>query len=350
MLDNGGSLYLDEGKPLPGLIDATVRNLREIAPTIYFNVPKGFEMLLPYLEADGALRKIFFSRLKVMFYAGAGLAQHVLDGFQQLAVKTTGERILFMSSLGSTETAPAALSCNWQSERAGNIGLPLPGVTLKLIPVEGKLEARLKGDNIMPGYWRAPALTAEAFDAEGFYKIGDALKFADPVEPAKGLLFDGRLAEDFKLATGTWVSVGPLRAAFISHCAPLVREVVLAGAEHDEVTALIFPDVDACRKIAPDLPPDAPALQLLADARVTTAFARALDRFAAANSGASSRIVRAVLQAEPASLDIGEMTDKGSINQRAVLAHRAAAVEALYADPTPPHVIVANLKHTAEVH
>jgi feruloyl-CoA synthase len=304
VLDNGGSLYLDEGKPLPGLIDATVRNLREIAPTIYFNVPKGFEMLLPYLEADGALRKIFFSRLKVMFYA----------------------------------------------ERAGNIGLPLPGVTLKLIPVEGKLEARLKGDNIMPGYWRAPALTAEAFDAEGFYKIGDALKFADPVEPAKGLLFDGRLAEDFKLATGTWVSVGPLRAAFISHCAPLVREVVLAGAEHDEVTALIFPDVDACRKIAPDLPPDAPALQLLADARVTTAFARALDRFAAANSGASSRIVRAVLQAEPASLDIGEMTDKGSINQRAVLAHRAAAVEALYADPTPPHVIVANLKHTAEVH
>jgi feruloyl-CoA synthase len=350
VLDNGGSLYLDEGKPLPGLIDATVRNLREIAPTIYFNVPKGFEMLLPYLEADGALRKIFFSRLKVMFYAGAGLAQHVLDGFQQLAVKTTGERILFMSSLGSTETAPAALSCNWQSERAGNIGLPLPGVTLKLIPVEGKLEARLKGDNIMPGYWRTPALTAEAFDAEGFYKIGDALKFADPAEPAKGLLFDGRLAEDFKLATGTWVSVGPLRAAFISHCAPLVREVVLAGAEHDEVTALIFPDVDACRKIAPDLPPDAPALQLLADARVTTAFARALDRFAAANSGASSRIVRAVLQAEPASLDIGEMTDKGSINQRAVLAHRATAVEALYADPTPPHVIVANLKHTAEVH
>jgi feruloyl-CoA synthase len=347
VLDNGGSLYIDEGKPLPGAIEATVRNLREIAPTIYFNVPKGFEMLLPTLAADGALRETFFSRLKVLFYAGAGLAQHVLDGFADLAVKTTGERILFMSSLGSTETAPAALSCNWQSERAGNIGLPLPGVTLKLVPREGKLEARLKGDNIMPGYWRAPALTAEAFDEEGFYKIGDALKFADPADPARGMVFDGRLAEDFKLATGTWVSVGPLRAAFISYCAPLVRDVVLAGAERDEVAALIFPDIDACRGIAPDLATDAPVPHLLGDPRVRAAFARKLGGFAAASTGTSGRIMRAVLLAEPASLDIGEMTDKGSINQRAVLAHRAAVVEALYADPPPPHIIVA--KQTAEV-
>jgi len=347
VLDNGGSLYIDEGKPLPGQIEATVRNLREIAPTIYFNVPKGFEMLLPTLAADGALRETFFSRLKVLFYAGAGLAQHVLDGFADLAVKATGERILFMSSLGSTETAPAALSCNWQSERAGNIGLPLPGVTLKLIPREGKLEARLKGDNIMPGYWRAPELTAEAFDEEGFYKIGDALKFADPADPAKGMLFDGRLAEDFKLATGTWVSVGPLRAAFITHCAPLVRDVVLAGAERDEVTALIFPDIDACRSIAPDLAAEVPVSHLLGDPRVRAAFARKLGGFAAASTGTSGRIVRAVLLAEPASLDIGEMTDKGSINQRAVLAHRAATVEALYAEPPPPHIIVA--KQTAEV-
>ena len=350
VLDNGGSLYIDEGKPLPGPIETTVRNLREIAPTIYFNVPKGFEMLLPYLAADGALRDTFFSRLKVLFYAGAGLAQHVLDGFQELAVKTTGERILFMSSLGSTETAPAALSCNWQSERAGNIGVPLPGVTLKLIPCEGKLEARLQGDNIMPGYWRAPELTADAFDEEGFYKIGDALKFADPADPAKGMLFDGRLAEDFKLATGTWVSVGPLRSAFIAHCAPLVRDVVLAGAERDEVTALIFPDVDACRAIAADLASDAPVPHVLGDPRVRAAFARKLGGFAAASTGTSNRIVRAVLLAEPASLDIGEMTDKGSINQRAVLAHRTAIVEALYADP-PPEIIVAKepSKQTAEV-
>ena len=350
VLDNGGSLYIDEGKPLPGPIETTVRNLREIAPTIYFNVPKGFEMLLPYLAADGALRDTFFSRLKVLFYAGAGLAQHVLDGFQELAVKTTGERILFMSSLGSTETAPAALSCNWQSERAGNIGVPLPGVTLKLIPCEGKLEARLQGDNIMPGYWRAPELTADAFDEEGFYKIGDALKFADPADPAKGMLFDGRLAEDFKLATGTWVSVGPLRSAFIAHCAPLMRDVVLAGAERDEVTALIFPDVDACRAIATDLASDAPVPHVLGDPRVRAAFARKLGGFAAASTGTSNRIVRAVLLAEPASLDIGEMTDKGSINQRAVLAHRDAIVEALYADP-PPEIIVAKepSKQTAEV-
>ena len=347
VLDNGGSLYIDEGKPLPGLIEATVRNLRAIAPTIYFNVPKGFEMLLPALASDEPLRETFFSRLKVLFYAGAGLAQHVLDGFTELAVKTTGERILFMSSLGSTETAPAALSCNWQSERSGNIGLPLPGVTLKLIPREGKLEARLQGDNIMPGYWRAPALTAEAFDNEGFYKIGDALKFADPGDPAKGLLFDGRLAEDFKLATGTWVSVGPLRASFIAHCAPLVRDVVLAGAERNEITALIFPDVEACRAVAPDFAADSPMRHLLADPRVRAAFASKLDGFAAASTGTSGRIRRAVLLAEPASLDIGEMTDKGSINQRAVLAHRAATVEALYAEPPPPHVIVA--KQTAEV-
>ena len=351
VLDNGGSLYIDEGKPLPGLIEATVRNLREIAPTIYFNVPKGFEMLLSALAADGALRETFFSRLKVLFYAGAGLAQHVLDGFQELAVNATGERILFMSSLGSTETAPAALSCNWQSERAGNIGLPLPGVALKLVPREGKLEARLKGDNIMPGYWRAPELTADAFDEEGFYKIGDALKFANSADPAEGMLFDGRLAEDFKLATGTWVSVGPLRAAFIAHCAPLVRDVVLAGAERDEVTALIFPDIDACRGIAPDLAADVPAPVLLVDPRVRTAFARKLGGFAAASTGTSGRIVRAALMAEPASLDIGEMTDKGSINQRAVLAHRTTAVQALYADPPPPHIIVAKEtnKQSAEV-
>jgi len=341
VLDNGGSLYIDEGKPLPGGIEATVRNLRDIAPTIYFNVPKGFEMLLPYLRADAALREKFFSRLKVMFYAGASLAQHVLDDLQELAAATTGERLVFMSSLGSTETAPAALACTWESERTGNIGVPLPGVALKLVPADGKLEARLKGHNITPGYWRAPALTAAAFDEEGFYKIGDALKFADPADPARGLLFDGRLAEDFKLATGTWVSVGPLRLAFIAHFAPLIRDVVLAGTDRDDVTALIFPDADACRKFVPELSPDAAPRALFADPRVVAEFARRLDTFAAAASGTSNRVCRAVLLAEPPSLDVGEMTDKGSINQRAVLAHRAAMVEDLYADPPGPHVLVA---------
>ncbi len=347
VLDNGGSLYIDEGKPLPGAIETTVRNLRDIAPTVYFNVPKGFEMLLPHLTDDRALREKFFSRLKVMFYAGAALSQHVLDAFHELAVKTTGERILFISSLGSTETAPAALACSWECERAGNIGLPLPGVELKLVPREGKLEARLKGPNITPGYWRADALTAQAFDDERFYKIGDALKFHDPDDPAKGLLFDGRLAEDFKLATGTWVSVGPLRAAFIAHFAPLVRDVVLAGDGRDEATALVFPDLDACRRLVPDLAAATPPQQLLAEQRVVAAFARLLDAFAAAASGTSSRVMRVILLAEPPSLDIGEMTDKGSINQRAVLTHRAALVENLYAETPPAHVIVA--KQTAEV-
>jgi feruloyl-CoA synthase len=349
VLDNGGSLYIDEGKPLPGAIEATVRNLRDVAPTIYLNVPKGYEMLLPYLRSDAALRETFFSRLKVLFYAGASLAQHVRDELERLAIETTGERIIFLSSLGSTETAPLALACTWECAHVGNIGLPAPGVELKLVPSGGKLEARLKGPNIMPGYWRAPALTAAAFDEEGYYKLGDALKFDDPDDPAKGLLFDGRVAEDFKLATGTWVSVGPLRAAFIAHFAPLVRDVVLAGAERDELTALIFPDVEACRKVAADAAPDLPVAQLLVDRRVAAAFARLLTSFAAKSTGASSRVARAVLLAEPPSLDIGEMTDKGSINQRAVLAHRADAVEALYAAPAPPHVLVAGAKHPAHL-
>ncbi len=340
-LYNGGSFYIDEGKPMPGAIDATVRNLRDVAPTIYFNVPKGFEMLLPHLEADGALRKTFFSRLKVLFYAGAGLPQHVRNGLERLAVATTGERIIFLSSLGSTETAPSALSCSWESGHAGNIGLPLPGVDLKLIPRDDKLEARLRGVNITPGYWRAPALTAAAFDEEGFYKLGDALKFEDPADPAKGLLFDGRLAEDFKLATGTWVSVGPLRAAFVAHCAPLVRDVVLAGPDRDDVAALIIPDLDACRKLAPDLAPNVSATVVLADGRVRDKFARLLGALSDPSRGTSARIRRAILLAEPPSLDVGEITDKGSINQRAVLAHRAALVETLYADPPAANVIVA---------
>jgi len=341
VLDGGGSLYIDEGKPMPGAIEATARNLRDIAPTIYFNVPKGFEMLLPHLSEDRALRERFFSRLKLMFYAGAGLSQHVHDAFQELAVKTVGERIMFLTSLGSTETAPAALACSWESEQIGNIGLPLPGLELKLVPNEGKLETRMRGPNITPGYWRAPALTAAAFDEEGFYKIGDALKFADAAEPAKGLLFDGRIAEDFKLATGTWVSVGPLRMAFITQCAPLVRDVVLAGPDRDELAALIIPDVEACRKRAPELPPDAAAAVVLAHPQVRKAFEQFLGALSDPRRGTSARIGRAILLAEPPSLDVGEVTDKGSINQRAVLAHRAALVEELYADPPSANVIVA---------
>jgi feruloyl-CoA synthase len=340
-LYNGGSLYIDEGKPLPGAIEMTVRNLRDVAPTIYFNVPKGFEMLIPHLRADRALREKFLSRLKVMFYAGASLPQHVRNELEQLAAETTGERIICLSSLGSTETAPSATFCSWDSEHVGNMGLPLPGVTLKLVPRDGKLEARLKGPTIMPGYWRAPALTEAAFDEEGFYKIGDALKFEDPDDWTKGLIFDGRISEDFKLATGTWVSVGPLRSEVIAHCAPLVRDIVLAAPDREDVAALIIPDIDACRRLAPDLAPGTPAALVLSDGRVRKRFAGFLAELSAPSRGTSARIRRAILLTEPPSLDIGEVTDKGSINQRAVLAHRAGLVEDLYADPPPAHVIAA---------
>jgi feruloyl-CoA synthase len=337
-LHNGGSFYIDEGKPLPGAIEATVRNLREIAPTIYLNVPKGFEMLLPYLRSDMALRQNFFSRMKVLFYAGAGLARHVWDELQQMAVATTGERIIFLSSIGSTETAPAALARTWESKQPGNIGLPLRGVELKLVPDGGKLEGRYRGPNVTPGYWRRPDLTKDAFDDEGFYKMGDALKFADADDPRKGLVFDGRLAEDFKLASGTWVSAGALRAQFVDHCAPLVRDAVIAGINRDDIAALVFPDIEACRKLA-GLPADAAPTAVLADPKLRDEFRRRLDALARQSTGGSTRICRLILMAEPPSLDAGEATDKGSINQRAVLTRRAKLVEELYADALSPNVI-----------
>jgi feruloyl-CoA synthase len=339
VLDNGGSLYIDEGKPLPGAIAATARNLKDIAPTIYFNVPKGFEILLPHLGADNELRRNFFSRLKVMFYAGAGLQQYVWDELSRMSVETTGERIIFVSSIGSTETAPLALACNWDFPRPGNIGLPAPGVELKLVPHDGKLEARLRGPNITPGYWRRPDLTAEAFDDEGYYKIGDAVKFADPTDPGQGLLFDGRLAEDFKLASGTWVSAGALRAQFVDHCAPLLRDAVIAGADHDDIAVLAFPDIEACRRLS-GLTGDATPAAVLDDAKVRDEFRKRLVALAKRSTGGSTRICRLVLMDEPPSLDAGEATDKGSINQRAVLNRRTALVEELYAAARSPRIIM----------
>ena len=338
VLHNGGSFYIDEGRPLPGAIEATARNLREIAPTFYLNVPKGYEMLMPYLRSDAALRQNFFSRLKVLFYAGANLAQHVWDELTEMSIATTGERIIFLSSLGSTETAPAALARTWESERSGNIGLPMRGVELKLVPTGGKLEARFKGPNITPGYWRRPDLTKDAFDEEGYYKIGDAMSFADPANPTKGLMFDGRLAEDFKLGSGTWVSAGALRGQVIDHCAPLVRDAVIAGSDRDDIGVLVFPDVEACRKLA-GLATDAPAAAVLADSKVRDEFRRRLNSLAQKSTGGSTRVCRAILMDEPPSLDAGEATDKGSINQRAVLTRRAGLVEELYAKPVSARVI-----------
>jgi len=338
VLVNGGSLYIDDGNPTPPGAPKTARNLREIAPTIYFNVPKGYEALVPHLRADETLRKNFFSRLKVMFYAGAGLNQTTWDDLTRLAIETTGERIIFLSSLGSTETSPLAVACSWEFDRAGNIGLPAPGVELKLVPNEGKLEARLRGPNITPGYWRQEELTRAAFDEEGFYKIGDALKFADPGDPLKGLLFDGRIAEDFKLSTGTWVSLGPLRARFIDHFAPYVRDVVFAGPNRDDIAALMFPDIEACRRLA-GLGAEATPAAIVENAKVRGKFAELLRTLAATSTGSSTRVARALLMADPPSMDKSEATDKGSINQRAVLQNRAALVDELYAAPLSARVI-----------
>jgi feruloyl-CoA synthase len=339
VLVNGGTLYIDDGNPTPAGVAKTVRNLRDVAPTIYFNVPKGYEALVPHLRGDEALRKSLFSRLNVLFYAGAGLNHTTWDEINDIAVATTGERIVFLSSLGSTETSPLALACTWDFDRPGNIGLPAPGVELKLVPADGKLEARLRGPHITPGYWRADALTREAFDEDGFYKIGDALKFVDPDDVSRGLLFDGRIAEDFKLSTGTWVSVGPLRGRFIDHFAPYVRDVVLAGPDRDDISALVFPDIESCRRLA-ELAAEASAGDVLGHPRVRALFAARLASLAATSTGSSMRVVRLVPMDEPPSMDKGEMTDKGSINQRAVLKNRADLVDALYTVPPPTIAIV----------
>jgi len=343
-LVNGGSFYIDDGNPTPPGVPKTVRNLREIAPTIYFNVPKGYEALVPHFHADDTLRRTFFSRLKVLFYAGAGLNQPTWDELTRLAVETTGERIIFLSSLGSTETSPLALACCWDFDRPGNIGLPAPGVELKLVPNEGKLEARLRGPHITPGYWRDDPLTRAAFDEEGYYRIGDALKFVDPGEPAKGLLFDGRIAEDYKLSSGTWVSVGPMRARFLDYFTPYVRDVVLAGPDRDDIAALVFPDIEACRRLAA-LPADATPAAIVEAPAVRAKFADLLTTLAAISPGSSTRIERAILMAEPPSMDRSEMTDKGSINQRAVLKNRAALVDELYAAPLSSRVIAVEGTH-----
>jgi feruloyl-CoA synthase len=338
VIHNGGSYYIDEGKPAPGLIETTVKNLREVATTWYFTVPKGYEALLPYFRSDAELRKTFFSRLKVLWFAGAALAQPVFDEMQELALAASGERIMFLTGLGCTETAPMAIARMWQSRDSTNMGVPVPGVELKLVPSDGKLETWVKGPNVTPGYWRQPELTAKAFDAEGYYCMGDAVKFEDPADPGKGLLFDGRIAEDFKLATGTWVSVGPLRARFLAHFVPLAKDVVIAGADLDDIRVLVFPDFDACRGLAPDLA-TAGAADIVIDERVRAEIQRRLAAFAAEATGSSNRAVAAILIADLPSLDAGEITDKGSINQRAVLRCRAGMVRDLYATPPPPHVI-----------
>jgi len=330
-LYNGGTLYIDDGKPMQPLMQETLRNLREVSPTIYFNVPKGFEELVPALENDAQLRERFFRNLRLVFYAGAGLPRPVADRLYAIAERHCGERVGVYTGLGMTETAPFAIGTVRIGEVAGAIGNPAPGVTLKLVPAEDKLELRYRGPGVTPGYWRAPELTAAAFDEEGFFRSGDAVRFLDRAEPSRGLVFDGRLAEDFKLSTGTWVSVGPLRTAALIEGAPHVHDVVVTGHDRDEVGLLIFPRIDSCRALA-GLPKEAEARLVVASEPVRAFFTAMIERLSERATGSADRIMRALILVDPPSIDLGEVTDKGSINQRMVLAHRQAEVEALYGD------------------
>ena len=329
-LYNGGTLYIDDGRPTSAGIGETLRNLREISPTVYFNVPKGFEEIVRAMEDDDRLRESLFHRVRAFFFSGAGLSQPVWDRLDYHAERTIGERIRMITGLGMTETSPASVFAVGAGVKSGHIGLPCPGVEVKLVPAEGKIEVRFRGPHVMPGYWRAPELTACAFDEEGYYRTGDAVKFVDPRQPQLGLMFDGRLVEDFKLSTGSFVSVGPLRARVIAEGAPYVQDVVVTGPDRGDVGIMIFPCMEECRglaKLAESVSQD----EVLLASPVREFFQTLVDRLWENGTGSASRVARACLLREPPSIDRSEVTDKGSINQRAVLTHRAAQVEALYA-------------------
>ena len=337
VLNNGGTLYIDEGKPTPALMGETLRNLREIAPTMYFNVPTGFEAIANAMQTDDVLRKNFLSRVKMFFYAGASLAQPVWDSLFESAEREVGERIVMACGFGMTESSPYGLFPTSPDIKAGELGLPTPGMECKLVPLDGKTELRYRGPNITPAYWRAPEATAEAFDEEGFFCTGDAVRWVDDADRNKGLRFDGRIAEDFKLATGTFVSVGPLRARVIAGGAPYIQDVVITGLNRREVGALVFP-TQAVRSLV-DLPADAPMADVLKQRAVLQKFQSLVVDLSLTATGSANRVTRLLLLAEPPSIDLGEVTDKGSINQRAVLQHRDDLVQALY-DTTTQHTVI----------
>ena len=334
VLYNGGTMYIDEGKPTAQGIATTLANLRDIAPTIYFNVPKGWEDIAYALEGDAELSKKFHSRLKMQFYAGAALPQPVWDKLHAAAEAVCGERIVMTCGLGMTETAPSATFVVQQQVYAGQIGIPLPGTEIKLLPNGDKQEIRYRGPNVTPGYWRDPQQTSAAFDEEGFFCSGDAVKWFDPTNHDLGFVFDGRVAEDFKLYTGTWVSVGPLRARVAHEGAPYLQDSVITGHDRKEVGMLILPNLLMCRKLA-QLDPAASNQAVLDAGPVRDFFQNLVNRLYGQGTGSANRVARALVLVDPPSIDKGEITDKGSLNQRAILTHRAALVEALYADTDP---------------
>ncbi len=335
VLYNGGTLYIDDGKPTPALLGETLRNLREVAPTWYFNVPVGFEAIANAMTNDAQLRRNFLSRVRQLFYAGAALAQPVWDSLYASAEAEYGERVVMTAGLGMTESGPFGLFVTTPHSRAGDLGLPAPGLELKLVPMGDKVEVRYRGPNITPGYWRGPEATAESFDDEGFFCTGDAVRWIDETDPHQGLKFDGRIAEDFKLATGTFVSVGPMRGKIIAAGAPYVQDAVLTGLNLKEVGAMIFA-TGKLRELS-GLPAGAPMADVVASAPVEAWLQTLLNTLAKSATGSATRIARAIIMTEPPSIDKGEVTDKGSINQRAVLKHRDALVNALH-DGSTAHV------------
>jgi feruloyl-CoA synthase len=333
VLYNGGTLYIDDGKPVPALIGETLRNLREIAPTVYFNVPTGFEAIANAMKVDAVLRRTLLSRVRMFFYAGAALAQPVWDALHEVQEREIGERIVMGTGLGMTESSPFAIFITNPDVKAGYLGVPTPGMELKLVPIDGKVEVRYKGPNVTPGYWRAPEATVECFDDEGFFRTGDAVCWIDEGDVHQGLKFDGRIAEDFKLGTGTFVSVGPLRARIIAAGAPYVQDAVITGVNLREVGVLIFP-TPAVRRLA-GLPESASLQQVLESPPVQAHFQCVVDQLAGSATGSANRVARLHLMHQPPSIDKGEVTDKGSINQRAVLQHRESLVAALHAGKLP---------------
>ncbi|PJI39473.1 feruloyl-CoA synthase [Ferrovibrio sp.] len=325
VLRQGGTLYIDDGKPAPGLVDRTVANLSDVSPTIYFNVPAGYAMLIPHLEKDAALCERFFRRLQMIFYAGAALPPDLWARLEALSIRTLGKRVIMTSSWGSTETSPLATAAHYPIERAGVIGVPVPGVQLKFVPSGSKLEIRVKGPNVTPGYLGSEEQTRKAFDEDGFYCIGDAARLADESDPAKGVVFDGRTAEDFKLTTGTWVHVGGVRVAALAACSPLLQDAVVTGQDRSFIGLLAWASA-AAKDIAPE--------------ELRRQIAEKLALHNKAQGGASSlKVQRVILLSEPPSIDANEITDKGYINQRATLERRHADVMRIYADPPASDVI-----------
>ncbi len=338
ILASGGTFYLDDGLPLPGLFEKTLRNLREISPNTYSNVPAAFAMLIPELEKDDELARSLFKNLKSLSYGGAALSQDIYDRLQAVAIRLTGHRIPFLTGYGATETAPVVTSVYWATERMGLLGLPLPGVELKLVPVGEKYEVRVRGDNITPGYYKRDDLTEKAFDDEGFYSLGDAARFLDPEDPVQGLVFDGRVAEDFKLDTGTWVNAGRMRVQAVEASGGLLQDALVAGLDREFVGILGFANFAACRDLIGDQ--DMTPEDVIKHEGVLARFAEGLVRHNANHPGSSTRIKRALLMVEPPNMDAGEITDKGYINQSTSLDRRKALVEKLYADPPGNDIIV----------